>query len=44
MLDETIATEELTNVEINAMLDPTSDHFRDNFNFVYDVDGETLFL
>jgi hypothetical protein len=35
-----VATHELTNTELNAILDPTSDSYRDYLNFVYDVEGK----
>jgi hypothetical protein len=35
-----VATHELTNTELNAILDPTSDSYRDYLSFVYDVEGK----
>lgn len=35
--DESINTAELTNAELTAILDPTSDKYRDLVNFVYDT-------
>jgi hypothetical protein len=32
-----VVANELTNVELNEILNPASDYFRDYFNFVYDT-------
>jgi hypothetical protein len=46
-VDTSIAAETVTNVEFNEYLNPTTDYYRDYFNFVYDSDSKcdtTLFL
>lgn len=39
-VDKSIAAEEVTNVDLNTYLNPTTDEYRDNFNFVYDSDSK----
>lgn len=37
LLDESIETQKLTNTDFAAILNPTTDEYRDLVNFVYDV-------
>jgi hypothetical protein len=43
-MDESVLTHELTNSEINAILDPNSDEFKNYMNYVYDVSGKNATL
>jgi hypothetical protein len=40
--DESIVAEEKTNVELNEFLNPSSDYYKDLFNFVYDSDSKWI--
>jgi hypothetical protein len=40
--NKTVTAQSLTNVELNEFLNPTTDEYRDNFNFVYDIDSKFI--
>jgi hypothetical protein len=42
--DATISAQDLTNEDINTILNPTSDDYRNLVNFVYDVSGWNVCL
>jgi urocanate hydratase len=40
--DPTIVAQDVTNVEFTKYMDPTTDYYRDLFNFVYDSSGKAF--